>query len=143
MRNSAIRALPGVTVLPQLAPRHRQGYRDICAGAGVCHRNPIKKGPLSMTHRIARSLRGSLVASASITALVLGGMVALAQQPPAPAAPKPAAPKAAAPKPAAPAAAQKPAATPPAPAAQAAAPAQDDMPTLVYSPWTKFCSTPG
>jgi len=51
-----------------------------------------------MTHRIAR-LRGSLVASVSITALVLGGMVALAQQPPAPAAPKPAAPKAAAPKP--------------------------------------------
>jgi invasion protein IalB len=95
-----------------------------------------------MTHRIARSLRGSLVASVSITALVLGGMVALAQQPPAPAAPKPAAPKAAAPKPAAPAAAQKPAATPPAPAAQAAPP-QADMPPLVYSPWTKFCSTPG
>src|SRR5215831_11355066 len=102
---------------------------------------PNQKGPLSMTHRIAR-LRGSLVASVSITALVLGGMVALAQQPPAPAAPKPAAPKAAAPKPAAPAAAQKPAATPPAPAAQAAPPPAD-MPPLVYSPWTKFCSTPG
>jgi invasion protein IalB len=94
-----------------------------------------------MTHRIAPSLRGSLIASISVTALVLGGMVALAQQPPAPAkpaAPKPAAPKPAAqaPKPAAPAPAQ------PAPTAQAAPP-QADLPPLVYSPWTKFCSTPG
>jgi invasion protein IalB len=97
-----------------------------------------------MTHRIAPCLRGSLAAGISITALVLGGMVALAQQPPPAAPPKPAAPKpaapAAAPKPAAPAA-QKPAAAP-APAAQAAPP-QADMPPLVYSPWTKFCSTPG
>jgi invasion protein IalB len=98
-----------------------------------------------MTHRIAPSLRGSLAAGISITALVLCGMVALAQQPPPAAPPKPAAPKpaapAAAPKAAAPAA-QKPAAAQPAPAAQATPP-QADMPPLVYSPWTKFCSTPG
>jgi len=98
-----------------------------------------------MTHRIAPSLRGSLAAGISITALVLGGVVALAQQPPPAAPPKPAAPKpaapAAAPKAAGPAA-QKPAAAQPAPAAQATPP-QADVPPLVYSPWTKFCSTPG
>src|SRR4051794_39726122 len=100
-----------------------------------------------MRHRVASSLRGSLIAGASATALVFGGLTALAQQPPAPAAPaKPAAPKPAAPaKPAAQApAAQKPAqqqAQQPAPAAPAQA--AGDMPPLVFSPWTKFCSTPG
>jgi invasion protein IalB len=101
-----------------------------------------------MTHRIAPPVRGSLIASISATALMLGVMAALAQQPPAAAPPKPAA-KPAAPKPAAKPAAQAPAQQAPAqPAAgqQAQAPQAPqaaDLPPLVYSPWTKFCSTPG
>ena len=94
-----------------------------------------------MTYRIAPSLRGSLIASISTAALVLGAAVAFAQQPP-PAAPaqKPAA------KPAAPAAPAAQAQQPP-PAQQAAqapqAPPQAELPPLVYSPWAKICSTPG
>jgi invasion protein IalB len=97
-----------------------------------------------MTHRIAPSLRGSLIASISTATLVIGATVAFAQQPP-PAAPKPAAPaaKPAAPKPAAPAAAAPQPAPAQAPAAQAGAPPQAELPPLVYSPWAKICSTPG
>jgi invasion protein IalB len=63
--------------------------------------------------------------AAALAVLLASPALAQAQQPAKPAA-KPAAPAA---KPAAPAAA-------PAPAAQAPAPEQ---PTLIYSPWTKFC----
>jgi invasion protein IalB len=98
-----------------------------------------------MTQRVALPLRGSLIAGVSAVAMVLGGLTAMAQQPPAPAAPKPAA-KPAAPKPAA----QAPAAPKAAPQAQQPAPAAPpqqqaagDLPPLVYSPWTKVCSTPG
>src|SRR4029077_14141796 len=97
MRNSAIRALAASRSCRNWRRDTGRDTGIICAGAYVRHRNPIKKGPLSMTHRIAPSLRGSLAAGISITALVLGVMVALAQQPPPAAPPKPAAPKPAAP----------------------------------------------
>jgi len=98
-----------------------------------------------MTHRSARSLRGSLVVTMSAAALVLGGIGVYAQQPPAAAPAKPAAKPA--PKPPAPAA-QKPAQAPQQPAAVAQPPAapaaaQADMPPITYSPWSKLCSTPG
>ncbi len=93
-----------------------------------------------MTHRSARSLRGSLFVTMSVAAFMLGG-VAHAQQPPAAAPAKPAAKPA--PK-AAPAPAAKPAQAPAAPQQPVAqGPGQADIPPMVYSAWTKLCSTPG
>jgi invasion protein IalB len=141
-----INARPNVTVLPQLAQRHRQGFVGYPRWRFWIATARQSKGLPAMKHRIAPSFRGSLITSISTAALVLGATVAFAQQPP-PAAPKPAAPaaKPAAPaaKPAAPAAAAPAPAAPQAPAAQAGAPPQADLPPLVYSPWAKICSTPG
>jgi invasion protein IalB len=96
-----------------------------------------------MTHRSARSLRGSLLATMSAGVFALTGAAALAQQPPAPAPAKPAAKPAAPAKPAQAAPAQKPAQAPAQAAAPQAAPAPADMPPIVYTSWTKLCSTPG
>lgn len=88
-----------------------------------------------------------LAASALSVTLVVSGVQA--QTPaPAPGAPKPApAPAAAAPKPAPKPAAPKPPAGAPAaqapaagaPAAAGAAPPEQQIPQLIYAPWTKFC----
>ena len=86
----------------------------------------------SASARPVSRTRATLTAAA--IALLLASP-AMAQQPAAPAAP---AKPAAAPKPATPAA--KPAqAQPAAPAAPAQAAAPAEQPTLIYSPWTKFC----
>ncbi|MGJ5180959.1 invasion associated locus B family protein [Bradyrhizobium oligotrophicum] len=79
--------------------------------------------------------RGRLVALLAVTALAVPFASAAQAQAPAPAAPKAKAP-AAAPKAPAPAA-QAPAA-PPA-AGQPQQQAQQEMPQLIYAPWTKFC----
>jgi invasion protein IalB len=84
-------------------------------------------------------------AALSVTLALATASVASAQQPPAPAPAAPAAkPKpapAAKPKPAAPAAQQAPAPAAPAGAPDQAAQGgeQQQLPQLIYSPWTKFC----
>src|SRR5262245_5282364 len=98
---------------------------------------------LSAPRSSARRIAVSTIAATLLSATGFCVDVAVAQQPPKPAAPattgqaKPAAPAPGA-KPAAPApaAAQKPGAP-----AAAGAPAQGapEMPQLVYSPWAKFC----
>jgi invasion protein IalB len=101
--------------------------------------------PVAQMRRMAAS-----VVAATILAAGLAATSAQAQQPapatPAtPATPKPAAPaRPAAPRPAAPAARPAAPVAPTAQApgafqAQAAAPAQAELPQLIYSPWTKFC----
>ena len=101
-----------------------------------------------MIDRIAcapgRPARRVLLATLSALAIAACGAVsAQAQQTQAPAKP---APKPAAPAKPAPSQQQRPAQTAPAqqaPAAQAPAPQQQqagDMPTLIYSPWAKFCN---
>jgi invasion protein IalB len=83
----------------------------------------------------ARPVRGALTALTAAAALALAAAQAPAQQPaqPAPKAQPRPQPKAAQPKaaPAAPAA--------PAPAAPPPAQTAEQMPQLIYSPWTKFC----
>src|SRR3984893_1726553 len=116
---------------------------------------PVQKGFSAMNFRILAALvrpRGRLVALLAATALAVPFALeaqgqAQAQAPaPAPGAPAPKAKAKAAPKatPAAPAAQQAP--PPAAPQAQQQAappangqPAQDQMPQLIYAPWTKFC----
>jgi invasion protein IalB len=83
-----------------------------------------------MNHSIARPVNRTLATLTAAAFAVLLASPVVAQQPqPAPARP--------APKPAAPAA--KPGAQAPAPAAPAQAAAPAEQPTLIYSPWTKFC----
>jgi invasion protein IalB len=89
--------------------------------------------------------RGQIFAALAATALSAALLVpAEAQQPAAPAAPAPApaAPKAAPKAAPAPAAQQAPPPAQPqggAPAAQAQQPPEQQIPQLIYAPWTKFC----
>jgi invasion protein IalB len=92
---------------------------------------------LSAPSSNARRMAVSTIAATLLLATGFSVGTAVAQQPPTA---RPAAPaRPAAQKPAAPAAQKPPAASPGATQAQAAAPAQPEMPQLIYSPWAKFC----
>jgi invasion protein IalB len=96
---------------------------------------------LSAPNSNARRMAVSTIAATLLSATGLSVDTAVAQQPPT--APRPAAPARptapAAQRPAAPTPQKPPTAAPGAAQAQAAAPAQPEMPQLIYSPWAKFC----
>jgi invasion protein IalB len=89
---------------------------------------------LSAPNSNVRRMAVSTIAATLLSAAGFSVDTAVAQQPPTA---RPARP--AAQKPAAPTAQKPPAPAPGTTQAQAAAPAQTEMPQLIYSPWAKFC----